>query len=578
MAQSSSRTFFVPPSWAKRVLARAPQPARDGACAPRISPLTACVRFAVTPINAHSSSSVDLNHILLFVACVSPLVMLAQTWRQGGLDRAWRFAALAVLIVTGVSWFLVPDSAGFVGGGTWLILILAPVAGLRKAAELVARQRYASAGRLTGAVRFLHPAGGLLAQSKVLRALGLAQRGDAAGALALLGPLRNNQTNIGRQAIAQSFRLGGDWTGLLGWLREELTPGLGQSDLALQPLYLRALGEAGARDDLLLEFRTNAQALSSAPAQGWLYDISLLPVLAFGGCVQALSNLFETQLRTISRDTKEFWIGLAQVAAGDADAGRTRLEKLRVTTGDGLVRADAARTLERLNQIARAPLSLATVEMLRRIEQRSPRSAPGFASEMARPTTVVLILIVLNLAMFAAEYAFGGTTNPLALHQLGALEYFPVRFQGEYWRLLTSLFLHYGPLHLLFNLYALFIIGSGLERSIGSIRFAICYLISGLGSGLGVLLLRVLGLNQAVQLVGASGCVMGLVGVWAGLLLRHRDGPNAVRRLKNILLIVVVQTAFDLSTPQVSMAAHLSGLVTGLILGLILAPRTAPAR
>lgn len=516
----------------------------------------------------------DLNHILLFLACVSPLVLLGQTWRRGGLTRGWRLTALAVLIVTGVSWILTPDTAGFIGGGAWLVLILAPAVGLRKAADFVAQQRYASAGRLTRLMRFLHPADGLFERSELLCALDFAQRGDASSALALLASLRNNQTNVGRLAIAQSFRIRGDWNGLLRWLRDELPPGIMQTDLALQPLYLRALGETGARDDLLQGFMTNAKSVSSAPPQAWLFDISLLPVLAFGGRVQALSNLLETQLRKLPRDPKEFWLGVAQVAAGETVAGRTRLEKLRAATGDALVRADATHSLERLNEITRTPLSMSTVALLRRIEQRDRSSHRAFGTEMTRPSAVVLILIVLNLAMFAAEYALGGTTNPLALHRLGALEFFAVRFEGEYWRLITSLFLHYGPLHLLFNLYALFIIGSGLERSIGSIRFGICYLLSGLGSGLGVLGLRLLGLNRAEQLVGASGCVMGLVGVWAGLLLRHRDGPMAGRRLQNILLIVVVQTAFDLSTPQISMAAHLSGLVTGVLLGLLFAPQS----
>jgi rhomboid protease GluP len=520
---------------------------------------------------------IDLNHILLFIACASPLVLLAQSWRRGGLNRGWRIVSFVVLLITGISWIWKPEIAGFVGGGAWIVLLLVPSIGLRKAAELVAQQRYASAWRLTRALRFLHPTDGLLEQSGLLQALEFAQRGDSASALALLGPLRNHHTNVGRQAIAQSFRIRGDWSGMLGWLRGELPPEIRQTDFALQPLYLRALGETGEREELLLEFTANVKGMSSAPQHIWLYDVSLLPVLAFGGRLRALSNHLENKLRKLSRDAKEFWIGTGELAAGETTAGRARLETLCATTGDALVRAEAARRLVRVNEIAQAPLSPATAGLLRRIEQSDRPSARVFASETARPTTVVLVLIALNIAMFVAECALGGSTNPFTLHRLGALEFFAVRFEGEHWRLLTSLFLHYGPLHLLFNLYALFIIGPGLEDAIGSIRFGICYLLSGLGSGIGVLLLRVFGLNSAEQLVGASGCVMGLVGVWAGLLLRHRHAPMAGRRLKNILVIVAIQTAFDLSTPQISMAAHMSGLVTGVALGLILAPRALRA-
>ena len=138
-------------------------------------------------------------------------------------------------MVTGVSWMVRPETAGFVGGGAWLVLLLLPTIGLRKAAELAAQQRYASARRLARALRFLHPAGDLRAQSELLRAMELAQRGDFASALALLGPLRNSHTNVGRQAIAQSFRIRGDWNGLLAWLRGELPPGTRQTDFALQP-------------------------------------------------------------------------------------------------------------------------------------------------------------------------------------------------------------------------------------------------------------------------------------------------------------------------------------------------------
>jgi membrane associated rhomboid family serine protease len=193
-----------------------------------------------------------------------------------------------------------------------------------------------------------------------------------------------------------------------------------------------------------------------------------------------------------------------------------------------------------------------------------------------RFTPVVLTLLILNALMFLVEVTQGGSTNPETLHRLGELEPGAVWANHEYWRLLTALFLHYGPLHLAFNLYALSIIGPGLEQAIGGVRFAICYLVAGIGSSAGVVLLRAVHLTKADELVGASGCVMGIVGAWAGFLLRNRNAPLAGQRLQNILVIVAIQTAFDLSTPQVSMGAHLSGLVTGCIVGLLIAPKTLP--
>jgi len=520
---------------------------------------------------------IDLNHIFLFIACAWSLILLAQTWRRGGLDRGWRLAAIAVLVVTCLSWMWRPEIAGFVGGGAWFALLLLPAMGWRKATELAEQQRYLSARRLVSALRLLHPTGDLRAQSDLLRALEFAQRGDFASATALLETLKNNHTSIGRQAIAQSFRIHGDWSGLLRWIRGEFSPGIKQADPALQPLYLRALGETGARDDLLLEFATSARSLTSAPQHNWVYDTSLLVVLAFGGRLPALLNLLQTRLHKLSSDTKEFWIGTGELAAGETMTGRARLDKLCATTGDALVRAEAAHRLERGNETAPAPLSQAADAFLRRIKQGDQPSMGVFGARTARPTAAVLVFIALNIAMFVAELVLGGSTNPSTLHRLGALDLYSVRFEGEYWRLLSSLFLHYGALHLAFNLYALSIIGPGLEQAIGAIRFGICYLLSGLGSGLGVLALHALGWNKADQLVGASGCVMGLVGVWAGLLLRHRHAPLAGRRLKSILVIIAIQTAFDLSTPQISMAAHLSGLVTGVALGLLISPRTLPA-
>ena len=193
-----------------------------------------------------------------------------------------------------------------------------------------------------------------------------------------------------------------------------------------------------------------------------------------------------------------------------------------------------------------------------------------------KESPVVFLFIVINLIVFYIEWRRGAWYSPIVMRRLGALDYAEVVGDGEFWRLLTALFLHQGWLHLLFNLFALYILGPSLERVIGSIRFAFAYLASGIGSTAGVVALTLLRVVKPGELVGASGSVMGIVGAWAGFLVRHRHIPQARRRLLNIFLIIVLEVVFDVLTPEVSTSAHLCGLVTGFIIGLYLAPRRSP--
>lgn len=329
----------------------------------------------------------DLNHILLFVAVISPLLVLARAWKPGGVFRGWRVAAIIVLVITGVAWWLRPAMAGYIGGGAWFVLLFVPAVGLRKASQLAAQGRYAAAIRIAAALQYLHP-------------------------------------------TAQS--------------REQLQ-----------------------------FFRTLA-----------------------------------------------------------ARHGSSR-EVHRVVYQD---------------------------------EPHRLRNAPA-----------VLGLIILNVAVFCLELRRGALSNPLILHRFGSLDFSAVIGKGEFWRLVTALFLHYNLLHLAFNLFALYVLGPPLERIIGPFRFATAYLISGIGSTAGVIALTLLKIVQPAELVGASGSVMGIVGAWAGFLVRHRHMWQAKQRLLNILMIIVIQFAFDLSTPQVSTSAHLCGLVTGFVVGLYLLPYRRPS-
>lgn len=192
-----------------------------------------------------------------------------------------------------------------------------------------------------------------------------------------------------------------------------------------------------------------------------------------------------------------------------------------------------------------------------------------------RHAPAVLFFIAANVVVFGIELIRHAADNPSVLHDLGAVDVYSVIYAHQYWRLLAALFLHYDIVHLGFNLFALYVLGPALERTIGTARFASCYLLSGLGSSAGVVLLTLIRIARPGELVGASGCIMGIVGAWAGFLLRNQHAPRARQRLMNIVVIVAIQTAFDLSTPQISLAAHVCGLITGFFVGLLLAPKPA---
>ena len=125
----------------------------------------------------------DLNHILLFVALLSPVAVIVRSQRTAKLNRSLRAASFAVLIVTGISWFFFPRQAGFIGGGAWFALLLIPAVASHKLADLVLREHFAAARRLANFLRIIHPIPTTRNQAELFHALELAKRGDTQRAL-----------------------------------------------------------------------------------------------------------------------------------------------------------------------------------------------------------------------------------------------------------------------------------------------------------------------------------------------------------------------------------------------------------
>jgi rhomboid protease GluP len=125
------------------------------------------------------------------------------------------------------------------------------------------------------------------------------------------------------------------------------------------------------------------------------------------------------------------------------------------------------------------------------------------------------------------------------------------------------------------NTLGLWLLGPFVEFALGFRRFLLVYLLAGLGS-MGLVMLFGSGPEGEQLTVGASGSILGLVGVTGALMLRgwlRERALSARRRMVSMLVIVGMQTVFDLLIPQVSMTAHLSGVGIGFVLTLLLRDR-----
>lgn len=140
--------------------------------------------------------------------------------------------------------------------------------------------------------------------------------------------------------------------------------------------------------------------------------------------------------------------------------------------------------------------------------------------------------------------------------------------QGEAWRLITSVFLHAGFIHLAMNMLALYFLGSFAEITFGRDRLFALYFISGIAGGLALLYFGAA--NSPA--VGASGAIFGLAGGVFGFAVRRGTFSTRDPVLRQLLFITAINLAIGATIPGVSNTAHVGGLVGGLVFGYLMAP------
>ncbi len=179
---------------------------------------------------------------------------------------------------------------------------------------------------------------------------------------------------------------------------------------------------------------------------------------------------------------------------------------------------------------------------------RRPRTSFGGVQRTGTPV-VTYTLIAANVAVFVLDMASRGLQRDFVL-------WAPAVAAGDYYRLITSAFVHFGIAHILFNMWALYVLGPPLEQHLGRLRFAALYGLSALGGSVLVYLAAPI----SAQTAGASGAVFGLFG--ATFVVARRLKLD----IRWLIILIAANVVITFTVPGVSWQGHLGGLVTGALI------------
>lgn len=176
-------------------------------------------------------------------------------------------------------------------------------------------------------------------------------------------------------------------------------------------------------------------------------------------------------------------------------------------------------------------------------------------------------LIAVNVLYFLYLETVGSTQDAYFMYTKGAMFTPAVMLEGEYYRLFTAMFMHFGINHIVNNMLVLFVLGDNLERALGHVKYLIFYLACGLGSNWFSMYIK--GADSITVSAGASGAIFGVVGglLYAVMINRGRLEDLSTRQL---VVMIGFSLYFGLTSSGVDNWAHVSGLVLGVLFGILL--------
>lgn len=204
-------------------------------------------------------------------------------------------------------------------------------------------------------------------------------------------------------------------------------------------------------------------------------------------------------------------------------------------------------------------------ECMRESRQSAPKTKPAIVTALRTSSSTPVVtysLIGICILVYIAQLVTNGAVT-------NALFYHPALTESQPWRMITSLFVHSpgSVLHILFNMFSLFVIGPILEIAIGRWRFLALYFLSGLGGSVAVLLMA-----PTTGVLGASGAIFGLLGAFF-VIQRSLGGKNT-----QIIVVIAINLALGFIIPNVAWQAHVGGLIVGGIVAFVLLRTRARAK
>ncbi|MEW4489379.1 rhomboid family intramembrane serine protease [Thalassoglobus sp. JC818] len=536
------------------------------------------------------------NWLLIWTVMVSCVAAFGQIAMTGFRSPVRLTIPLLVSAVLGISYYFAPNIAGYTAGIVWFAVMLLPGLLFRWSDSLLGNGHHSLALTVTRIAVILHPFDDARDKLQLSRAIALLKQGSVNEGLGILEMMEHKPTSIGRAAAVLKIRHLSNWETFINSINSSQVRSRLLKDPLVADLYLQSLGETGQLEAMLESYEKLSSDQRRVLSVKYL-NLTRMKVSAFAGRDDLVVAILNGPLKSLNRDSGEFWRATALQARGESEEAAEVFRVLEKVDDSQIVLAAKRRLATPVHLVEDfATDNAAILESIQSTVEHESRYTL-FGHPVVRRSWATILLSLTLIAAFIAEMLHGpvfqqvfsfdnGLTFTDKLERMlensrdinnlvecGALVLPWSIYPDDWWRVFNAAFLHFGLTHLCMNLFGLILFGPRLERAWGSIVTGVSYLVCAVLSIALMTFFVDASPTNPITMVGASGGVMGIIGcllgyMGRGMLLKRNSFVS--RDFNLLLMMVMLQFVFDRVTPRVSSACHIAGLLIGLSIGLII--------